>query len=214
MNKTEIIKIVAFGDSITEGTYGGADVSQTYPSLLQNVLTKNGINTEVVNTGIPGETAVEGLKRFKWHVLPQNPNYVLIMYGANDSYIPPGYRHPVISIEDFTSSIVMLIKMAKENHICPILMTTTPLAIEGFFDDDVSNSESHTNYLEKFMVIIREIATKEGITLIDHYQTWKLKDAELGILAKYLPDGVHPNAAGNLLIAETTAVSIIRLMNE
>ena len=214
MINTERIKIVAFGDSITEGTYSGADVSQTYPSLLQNLLSKKGINTEIINTGVPGETAVEGLKRFKWHVLPQNPNYVLIMYGANDSYIPPGYRHPVISIEDFTSSIGMLIKMAKENHICPILMTTTPLAIQDFFDDDISNSEFHTNYLEKFMVIIREIAANEGVALIDHYQIWKLKDAESGILAKYLPDGVHPNVAGNLLRTETAAVSITKIINE
>jgi lysophospholipase L1-like esterase len=68
--------IVCFGDSITAGT--GVGPGEAYPDLLAKRL-----NREVVNAGVPGETAAEGLARVD-QVLAENPWLVIVELGGND----------------------------------------------------------------------------------------------------------------------------------
>ncbi|MDQ3135148.1 MAG: arylesterase, partial [Acidobacteriota bacterium] len=48
-------KIVAFGDSLTAGL--GLPAHQSYPSLLQEMLERDGYSYEVVNAGVSGDTS-------------------------------------------------------------------------------------------------------------------------------------------------------------
>jgi len=202
MGHTEKLTIVAFGDSITEGTYGGADVSETWPVLLQYLLRDSGIHAEVFNAGIPGETAPEGLQRFNHQVIRFSPEKVLIMYGANDSFIPEGFTKSIVSIEQFNYSIEQMIMLATQNHITPILMTTTPFSRFSFLEGD--DADFQNILLDKYMMRVREIAQKQSLKLVDHFRVWKELDKKSSILKKFLPDGVHPNVDGNRLIAQTT----------
>lgn len=69
--------IVCFGDSLTFGTGAGPD--ESYPSRLASL-----IGSEVINSGVPGNTTADALKRLEQDVLAHNPRIVLITLGGND----------------------------------------------------------------------------------------------------------------------------------
>jgi len=68
--------IVCFGDSITHGT--GARPEESYPARLEAAL-----GLPVVNAGVPGDTARDGLGRVD-AVLAQDPWLVIVGLGGND----------------------------------------------------------------------------------------------------------------------------------
>ncbi len=194
MNKPDQIKIMAFGDSITEGTYGGAEHSQTWPAILQKMLTRDGLNVYLLNSGFPGETATLGAHRFQHHLSEQKPDIVLIMYGANDAFVPYGYCDPVVTVPSFENAITKMVNRATEAGIIPVLMTTMPI----FFEEDEAFDQNEL--LGQYMQKIHKIAQRQSLYLIDHFSLWMEKEETI---KNFLPDGVHPNADGNRLIAET-----------
>lgn len=68
--------IIAFGDSLTYGY--GAQKAESYPAVLGTI-----IGREVVNLGVSGDTAQDGLERLS-ELDDYNPYMVLIEFGAND----------------------------------------------------------------------------------------------------------------------------------
>jgi acyl-CoA thioesterase I len=69
--------VVALGDSLTYGT--GASPETSYPSLLA-------ANTgwQIVNAGVPGETAAQGCSRLPDLIDEHRPRLVLVLLGGND----------------------------------------------------------------------------------------------------------------------------------
>ncbi len=75
--------IVCLGDSITSGV--GADPGRAYPDVLADRL-----GVDVVNAGVPGDTAADGLERLD-EVLDEDPWLVIVELGGNDllRQVPP-----------------------------------------------------------------------------------------------------------------------------
>jgi acyl-CoA hydrolase len=75
--------IVCLGDSITSGV--GAEPGQPFPALLAAKL-----NREVINAGVPGDTAEDGLARVD-QALAHDPWLVIVELGGNDilRQVPP-----------------------------------------------------------------------------------------------------------------------------
>lgn len=75
--------IVCLGDSITSGV--GAEPGQPFPALLATKLGR-----EVVNEGVPGDTAEDGLARVD-QALAHDPWMVIVELGGNDilRQVPP-----------------------------------------------------------------------------------------------------------------------------
>ncbi|MFL6195180.1 MAG: arylesterase [Thermoanaerobaculia bacterium] len=75
--------IVCLGDSITAGV--GSGPGEAYPELLAARL-----GTEVINAGVSGDTAEQGLARVD-DVLAQEPWMVIVELGGNDilRQVPP-----------------------------------------------------------------------------------------------------------------------------
>ena len=76
------VRILAFGDSLTAGW--GVTPPSSVPACLEAALQKQGIAITFINEGIPGDTTVGGLKRFK-RALACNPDLVILELGANDN---------------------------------------------------------------------------------------------------------------------------------
>lgn len=197
MVDAEQIKIVAFGDSITEGTHGGAFPSHVWTAILERKFRDAGMIADIINSGLPGETAPQGLQRFSYDVLAQKPKLVLIMYGANDSFMPFDDGEPAVSLRHFENALAEMVVMAQQEGIQPVLMTTTPLDLPDDFGHD------HNEMLGRYMQKVRKLAANYNLHVIDHFITWMEKQSDERVTEKYLPDGVHPNAGGNRLIAET-----------
>ncbi len=74
-------RIVAFGNSLTSGL--GVRAEDAYPAQLQRRLEDLHYNYRVINAGVSGETTAGGLRRIPW-VLKNNPEVVIVEFGAND----------------------------------------------------------------------------------------------------------------------------------
>jgi lysophospholipase L1-like esterase len=79
------MKIVFFGDSLTQGTYGVNYVNKVAAQMPGH---------HFMNEGINGDTSLNLYKRLERDVLSHKPDGVLIMVGINDavSHAEPGSR--------------------------------------------------------------------------------------------------------------------------
>jgi lysophospholipase L1-like esterase len=83
--------LVAFGDSITDGTQSGTDQNRRWPNILARRLAEAGIRMSVVNGGTGGARVLadgvgpNGLARFDRDVLAlPGVTHVTVMLGIND----------------------------------------------------------------------------------------------------------------------------------
>lgn len=105
-------KILAFGDSLTEGY--GVPRQQSYPSVLSQIL-----NRPVINSGISGETTTEGLQRFSSLLDEHSPKLVILIEGGNDflQNIPAGKT---------LENLRKMIQEAKNRNIDVLLVGVPP----------------------------------------------------------------------------------------
>jgi lysophospholipase L1-like esterase len=78
------LRILALGDSTTFGL--GVEEDQTWPAVLQRLL-QDGLpgGVEVINAGVPGYTAYQGLRYFEIRGAALRPDLVLATFGFNDA---------------------------------------------------------------------------------------------------------------------------------
>ncbi len=74
--------VLALGDSLTAGL--GVEPQEAFPAQLEKALKARGHDTVVVNGGVSGDTAADGLARLDWS-LTDDVDAVIIELGANDA---------------------------------------------------------------------------------------------------------------------------------
>jgi len=96
--------LVAFGDSITDGTQSGLDANRRWPDLLAARLDAAGIRLSVVNGGIGGGRVLEdgvgpnALARFDRDVLAQpGVTHVTVLEGINDIGVGGAKSSPTVA---------------------------------------------------------------------------------------------------------------------
>lgn len=95
--------ILALWDSLT--AWYGLQISESYPSKLENILQENEYNYRVINAGVSGDTSQNLLQRAELYT-NQNPDIVLLVIGWND-----GLRG--LSTQDLKRNIQTVIDMYK-----------------------------------------------------------------------------------------------------
>ena len=75
------IKMVVLGDSLSAGL--GLSASAAFPERLQKALKSKGIDADIINAGVSGDTSSGGRDRLDWSV-PEGTRAVLVELGAND----------------------------------------------------------------------------------------------------------------------------------
>ena len=82
MEKHEKVRIIGFGDSITQGNI---ETNGAWPQELQIKLDnlKQGVY-EVINKGINGNTTTNGFDRFESDIIPNLPGILIVAFGIND----------------------------------------------------------------------------------------------------------------------------------
>jgi acyl-CoA thioesterase-1 len=86
--RAEPVTIVALGDSLTAG-YQLAP-GEDFPAQLETALKEDGLDVDVVNAGVSGDTTSGGLSRLDWSVGPE-ADAVILALGGNDALrgLPP-----------------------------------------------------------------------------------------------------------------------------
>ena len=101
------LSLVVLGDSLTAGY--GLPPGKAFPDQLQAALGARGWDVKVVNAGVSGDTAGDGLARYDWAV-PADADALIVELGANDMLrgLPP---------ERTKAALAAILDKAKAAHL-------------------------------------------------------------------------------------------------
>jgi lysophospholipase L1-like esterase len=182
----EDVKIVAIGDSLTYGWM----VSKGYLDFLNEMLRKSYPKAwfQIVNKGIPGDTASGGLDRIDTDVYFYNPDCVLVEFALNDAFC--GFTS-----ELFGRNIQEMIAGIRKNTKAEVVLVTAV-----WLDDPASY-----DFVEKsFYGKLEEMADKFGLPIARVHEHWRRQVQSGAVDFEELVqfDGVHPTVGGYKLMAE------------
>jgi acyl-CoA thioesterase-1 len=169
---------VFLGTSLTAGL--GLDPDSAYPALVQRKIDSAGLRYTVVNAGVSGESSAGALRRIDW-ILRQRPVVLIIETGAND-----GLRGQ--DPDSIEANIQRLIDRVRA------LSPGTRIALAGM--EAMPNLGAR--YVRRFRAIYPALARANNLTLIPF-----LLAGVGGIDSLNQQDGIHPNEAGERLVAAT-----------
>ena len=177
--------IVAFGDSIVEGY----QQPEGWPEILGRNLAGRYPGVRVINAGVSGDTAGEGLRRIQKDVLAHRTDLVLIAFGLND-------MKNGVSLSQFESDLSAIVLEISAAGAQPVLLTTTRL-------------QQGASMLARFNPApfnesIRTLAKDRSIPLIDVNDEFKGLNT-----TQFLMDAAHPNGEGYKALADIIRKELI-----
>jgi len=170
-------RIVILGDSITAGY--GLNLNQAYPALIQQKIAKAKLPFIIVNAGVSGDTSAGGLRRVTW-ALSKGADILVIALGGNDGLrgIPP---------DETKKNLIGIVKKARAKN--PMIKTF----IAGMQMPNNMGSE----FTERFKNLFPQVAKATQSRLIPFLIEGVGGDENLN-----QPDGIHPTAEGQKIVAE------------
>jgi acyl-CoA thioesterase-1 len=168
--------ILFVGTSITAGL--GLEPDSAYPMLIQRKIDSAGLPFEVVNAGVSGETSSGLLDRLDW-LLRGKFDVMVIETGAND-----GLRGiPTSTVRSNLETAVDRIKAKRPDaRIALVQMEALP--------------NFGPTYAREFRGLYGAVAKGKGVPLLP----FLLQDVA-GHRALNQGDGIHPNYAGERIVA-------------
>lgn len=170
--------ILFFGNSLTAGY--GLSPDEAFPAIAAELLQQKGKAVKVINGGLSGETSAGGLTRIDW-MLRQPVDILVLELGAND-----GLRG--LPLEQTRLNLQGIINKARAKN------PKIKIVIAGMMVPPNMGPE----YSEKFQQLFKDLAQKNQAVLIPF-----LLEGVAGHPHLNLPDGIHPNAAGHRIVAQT-----------
>jgi acyl-CoA thioesterase-1 len=169
-------RIVFLGDSLTAGL--GLPPGETYPSLIQARLDREGQAFEVVNAGVSGDTSAGGLRRLEWS-LDGDVAVLVVALGGNDALrgLPPA---------ELRKNLTAIVERAKPR--------VQAIVLAGMEAPPNNGPE----YTAAFRQVYQDVAREHDLRLIPF-----LLDKVGGVAALNQADGIHPNARGAQIVADT-----------
>ena len=163
------VRLVVLGDSLSAGF--GLAAQEAFPQKLQKALQDKGIEIDMINAGVSGDTTSGGRDRLDWSV-PEGTDGVIVELGANDALrgIDPDLTRAALS------DIIQRLKARKI-----AVMLCGMLAPPNYGAD----------YAARFNSIYPELAKTFDVPLYPFFLEGVAADAKLN-----QADGIHPTAAG------------------
>jgi acyl-CoA thioesterase-1 len=169
--------ILVFGDSLSEGFM--LKHSEAYPALLAKNLRAAGLNFSVTNASASGGTTAGGLERLPPH-LKHRIDILILELGINDAFRG-------VPVEQIQKNLQQIIdKVKARNPTARVVIAG--MQLPGYTGDD---------YVSAFGQMFADLAAKNRAALVSYL----LQDVA-GNPSLNLPDGIHPNAAGQKVLAE------------
>lgn len=168
--------VVFAGTSLTAGL--GLDPDSAYPVHVQRLIDSAGLDYEVVNAGVSGETSSALLRRLDW--LLREPFAVFVIEtGAND-----GLRGiPVPTMQSNIERIVDRVRATRPGATVALVRMEAP-------------PNMGAEYTREFREVYPAVARARGIPLLP----FLLEDVA-GIRELNQGDGIHPNYRGSRILA-------------
>ncbi len=171
-------RVLFLGTSLTAGL--GLDPDSAYPARIQRRIEAAGLQFDVTNAGVSGETSAGLLRRLDW-VLQEPASVIVVETGAND-----GLRGQAVAATRATIDSV-LTRIAREQPGAAVVLV---------------QMEAPTNlgrsYTSAFHGMYPALAAQHGVTLLPF-----LLEGVAGMPRLNQADGIHPNDAGERIVTET-----------
>ena len=208
-------KVVCFGDSVTFGW--NMKYEYSYPYLLEKLMIKNYPEIKIINSGIGGNTILDGLNRLQRDALSYNPDFIIVNFGLNDGMLKEKKKYlndteqlfykdnnwyyvTRVNIDDFKYAYSKLINILKSKEIKILLLSINPTLDSFPLSEDNNFKKKQKEIYEVYNERIIQIAANSDVDYIDLWEVFVLNN-ELG--RHIQEDGIHPNEAGLELIAES-----------
>lgn len=181
------VRILAFGDSLVAG-YGLAE-EEAFPARLQAALAAAGVEAEVINGGVSGDTTAGGLARLDWS-LADRPDVVLLELGGNDGLrgIDPG---------DTEANLDAMLRKLAAREI--------PVLFVGMLAPPNLGPE----FGEEFNALFPRLAARHKVAFYPFFLDGVARDPALN-----QADGLHPNAAGVEVIVERILPAVLKVIGQ
>jgi acyl-CoA thioesterase I len=163
------IKMVVLGDSLSAGL--GLSASAAFPARLKESLKIKGIDVDMMNAGVSGDTSSGGRDRLDWSI-PEGTDAVILELGANDALRG---TDPKVTRAALTDILARL----KARKVAVLLCGM--LAPPNYGSD----------YSARFNAIYPDLAKSFGVPLYPFFLEGVAADARLN-----QADGLHPTAEG------------------
>ena len=163
------LKVVVLGDSLSAGL--GLPGSAAFPEQLEKALKAKGMDIEISNAGVSGDTSSGGRDRLDWSV-PSGTDAVIVELGANDALqgIDPKITRAALSD---------ILTRLKARHIAAMLCGM------------VAPPNNGADYAAQFNPIYPDLAKSFGVPLYPFFLDGVAADPKLN-----QADGMHPTAEG------------------
>jgi acyl-CoA thioesterase-1 len=163
------IKVVVLGDSLSAGL--GLAASDAFPAKLQKALKDKGIDVDIINAGVSGDTASGGRDRLDWSV-GDGTEAIILELGANDALRGTDPSVTKAALTDIVSRL-------KARGVAVLLCGM------------VAPPNYGRDYADRFNTIYPDLAKSFGVALYPFFLDGVAADKTLN-----QADGIHPTAAG------------------
>ncbi|HEY0524310.1 MAG TPA: arylesterase [Stellaceae bacterium] len=180
-------RILALGDSLTAGY--GLPPEHALPVRLQAKLKQDGIDADVINAGVSGDTSAGGLARLDW-ALADKPDIVIVELGANDV---------LRGIDPRTTY----------DNLDRILAQVKAAGAKALLVGMLAPANWGADYRRDFDAIYPALAKKYGVPLDPFVLDGVITRPEL-----LQADGMHPTLQGVDIMASRLAPYVERLTRE
>ena len=174
-SRAALPRVVILGDSLTAGL--GLSPDEAYPALLEQRLKEDGLQYDVVNAGVSGDTSAGGLSRLDW-ALDGDVRVLVVALGGNDALRG-------LSVEQLKQNLSEIIRRAQARGIRVVL----------------AGMEAPPNYGRDYIVsfhrVYPSLAHEYHLAFVPF-----LLQGVAGVSSLNQPDGIHPTAAGARIVAE------------
>jgi acyl-CoA thioesterase-1 len=164
--------ILAFGDSLFAGY--GVGKENSYPAKLEAALRARGVNADIANAGISGDTSAAGLQRltFTLDAQDEKPDLFILELGGND--LLRG-----ISPEQTRANLAAMLDELKAREIPALIMGMRAPPNYG------------PEYQQQFDALYADLAREYGAALIPFWLEAIYQDPSL-----FQDDRIHPTEDG------------------
>ena len=183
--------IAALGDSLTQG-YGLVPTDGFVPQL-QSWLDAKGVDVQIINAGVSGDTTAGGLSRVDWTLTPE-VDAMIVALGGND--LLRGLD-PALS----RSNIEGILKVAEAKGVEVLLVGMSAPSNYG------------PEYKASFDAIYPELSDTYGTLYLDSFFAGLGETSDLAAVQDFMQaDGIHPNTLGVTRIVEGVGPKVLELI--